>query len=120
MINRRVLNDEIQDAFSSIHQREVTWHKHEILQHYGPSLRRLKKVLLANKITVKSNGNSKEMQYLMKRTSQSVHKLHGMVSVALERCKCKRDYTRYFTAIFDFDYKAYPYKDLITDVYYSH
>jgi len=119
MINRRNLNNAINDAFSSIHQTEVTWRKHEILQHYGPSLRRLKKVLIKNKITVKKNSEGKEMQYLLRRTSQSVHKLHGMVSVALERCKCKKDYTRYFTAVLAFDYKSYPYKDLATDVYYT-
>jgi hypothetical protein len=119
MINRRVLNDAIHEAFSSSNQPEITWEKHEVLQQYGSSIRRLKRVLSKNHIIVKKNSNGKEMQYLMRRTSQSVHKLHGMVSVALERCRSKKDYTRFFTAILDFDYKSYPYKDIATDTRYS-
>ena len=94
---------------------DQTLHRSQVIDRYGPAIKKLKQLLTRNKIKL-NRSHDRELNYLLQRTSQSVYKLHGMVSVALEKCHNKSDFSKYFSAIVGFEYQEYPYKDISNDV----
>lgn len=125
---RRELRDKIYDLFvaeteptSVAEQYDLTLHKLLVLNRYKTALRKLRFLLSSYKIkTSKLNNETPELRYLLQRTSDSVYKLQGMVSVALEKSKTKEDFSKYFSAILSWDYSNYNYKDVSTDVLINH
>ena len=123
---RRELKDKIYKVITDAtsprtvqEEYDPTVHRLAVISNYFVAIRKIRQLLADAGVKLVKQSQmypSNEMKYLLQRSSNSVYKLAGMVSVALEKSKSKEDFSRYFSAVVSFDYLNYDYKDISTDL----